>query len=65
MSDLDRMRKQHYYRYWLRNIKTDEEVYLDAHSLKEALSRLHWERAITKVCQIYQRTGKPSELVLR
>ena len=57
--------KEYYYRYWLRNIRTDEEIYLDAYSLKEALNKLQWERKLVEVCQIYRRKGKPSELVLR
>lgn len=52
-------------RYWLRNLKTDEEFVVAAFSLKEAIKRLGWERSFTQVCGTKRKEGEPSKLILK
>lgn len=58
------MAKTYHYRYWLRNLRTDEERVVSAYSLREALARLGWDRKVAQVCKQYRCKGKPSELIL-
>ncbi len=50
-------------KYWVQNIRTNEEKVLSAQNLKEVSTRLGWERKLIKICKVWRNKPK-SELVL-
>jgi hypothetical protein len=56
--------KQRIKRYWVRNLRTDEELVLDADNLKEISQRLDWDRKIIQICKVWYRIGPKSPLIM-
>jgi len=51
-------------KYWVQNVRTLEELVLDADNLKEISQKTSWERKLIRIMKVYYRKGEKGSLIL-